>query len=84
MSKKREIVMAGICLFHLVHAGWAKRLKTSVVAFDLAQYFLSLNHDIITYLLTRMGFPAPMMELFKFYLVGWKPSTPGMGMPHQK
>ena len=62
----------GIYLLHLVHAGWAKELKTSVVAFNLVQYFLSLNHDIITYLLARMGFPTPMVEFFKSYLVGQK------------
>ena len=28
---------AGIYLTHLVHAGWAKGLKTSMVTFDLAQ-----------------------------------------------
>jgi len=29
---------AGVYLMHLVRAGWAKGLKTSVVAFDLAQF----------------------------------------------
>ena len=62
----------GIYLTHLVRAGWAKGLKTSIVAFDLAQYFPSLNHDVIIYLLARMGFPAPVVEFFKSYLVGRK------------
>src|SRR5205807_2389818 len=36
---------AGVFLTHIVRAGWAKGLKTSVVAFDLAQFFPSVNHD---------------------------------------
>ena len=30
---------ASMFLIHFVHASWAKRLKTSVVAFDIAQFF---------------------------------------------
>ena len=47
---------AGIYLTHLVHAGWAKGLKTSMVAFDLVQYFPSLQHGVIITLLKCMGF----------------------------
>src|SRR6202023_2677312 len=61
---------AGTYLTHLVRAGWAKGLKTSVVAFDLAQFFPSLNHEVILYLLGWMGFPTQVMEFFCSYLVG--------------
>ena len=42
---------AGIYLTHLVCTGWAKGLKTSVVAFDLAQYFPLLQYGVIITLL---------------------------------
>jgi hypothetical protein len=41
---QRSTKDAGIYLTHLVRAGWAKGLQTSVVAFDIAQFFPSLNH----------------------------------------
>ncbi|PPQ89845.1 hypothetical protein CVT25_007078 [Psilocybe cyanescens] len=36
---------AGLILMHMVHAGWAKGLKTSIIAFDVTQFFPSLNHE---------------------------------------
>jgi retron-type reverse transcriptase len=38
---------AGLYLAHLVKAGWARGLKTSVIAFDIAQFFPSLNHGML-------------------------------------
>jgi hypothetical protein len=35
---------AGLFLTHLVKAGWVQSLKTSVVAFDIAQFFPLFNH----------------------------------------
>ena len=60
----------GIYLTHLVCAGWAKGLKTSVVAFDLAQYFPSLQHGVIITLLKCMGFATQVCDFFVDYLVG--------------
>jgi len=61
---------AGSYFTHLVRAGWTKGYKTSVVAFDLAQYFLSLNHSVITLLLDHMGFADVVVNFFVNYLVG--------------
>ena len=57
-------------LIHLVQAGWAKGLKTSVVAFDIAQFFSSLNHNILTLILRHFGFLDYVMDFFSDYLVG--------------
>ena len=59
----------GIYLTHLVCTGWAKGLKTSVVTFDPAQYFPSLQHGIIITLLKHMGFTAQVCNFFADYLV---------------
>jgi len=48
---QRSTEDAGLFLTHLVCSGWAKGLKTSVVAFDIAQFFLSLNHSMLTAIL---------------------------------
>jgi hypothetical protein len=38
---------AGLYLTHLVKARWARGLKTSVIAFDIMQFFPSLNHGML-------------------------------------
>jgi len=40
------------------------------VAFDLVQYFLSLNHTAITLILDHMGFADDIVNFFADYLVG--------------
>ena len=57
-------------LTYLVQAGWAKGLKTSVVAFDIAQFFPSLNHSMLTLILRYFGFSDCIIDFFSNYLVG--------------
>src|SRR5215216_3880391 len=59
---------AGCFLTHVVRAGWRANLKTSVVAFNLAQFFPSVNHDILLGILEKQGFPTKVVEFFKSYL----------------
>ena len=61
---------AGMFLIYLVRASWAKWLKTSVVAFDIVQFFPSLNHSILTLILRHFGFPDCIVDFFSNYLVG--------------
>ena len=35
---------AEIYLTHLIRAGWLRQCHTSILAFDIAQFFPSLNH----------------------------------------
>jgi hypothetical protein len=44
---QRSTEDAGVYLTHLVRAGWAKGLITSIVAFDIAQFFPSINHSVL-------------------------------------
>jgi hypothetical protein len=67
---QRSTEDAGIYLTHLVRAGWAKGLQTSVVAFDIAQFFPSLNHEVLFDVFSRMGFPAVLGPFLRSYLVG--------------
>ena len=60
----------GIYLIHLVHMGWAKGLKTSVVTFNLMQYFPLLQHKVIITLLKHMRFTMQVCDFFGDYLVG--------------
>ena len=48
--------------------GWQQKKVTSVIAFDLAQYFPSLNHEVLAGLLERFGFPSHVVCFFVSYL----------------
>ncbi|PPQ95966.1 hypothetical protein CVT25_000409 [Psilocybe cyanescens] len=60
---------AGLILMHMVHAGWAKGLKTSIIAFDVAQFFLSLNHEVPMAILRKLGFSDNVVRFFSHYLM---------------
>jgi hypothetical protein len=60
---------AGCFLTHVVCAGWCAKLKTSVVAFDLAQFFPSINHDVLLSILDKQGFAPEVVAFFRSYLV---------------
>ena len=60
---------AGLFLTHLVHTGWAKRKKTSVLAFDIAQFFPSLNHAMLLAILHKQGSLSIVARFFASYLV---------------
>jgi hypothetical protein len=59
----------GCFLTHVVRAGWRAKLKTSVVAFDLAQFFPSINHDVLLSILDKQGFTPEVVVFFRSYLV---------------
>jgi len=61
-----------VFLTHLIQAGWAKKLKTSVMAFDIAQFFPSLNHDVLMVVIQKVGFPLVLGNFFHSYLTGHK------------
>ncbi len=56
VMRQRSTEDAGAYLTHLVRAGWARGLKTSVIAFDIAQFFPSLNHEFLLTAMRKQGF----------------------------
>jgi len=46
--KYKSMFNTGIALTHFICMGCVKNLLTSILAFDIAQYFLSLNHCLLT------------------------------------
>ena len=67
---QRSTEDAGVFLTHLVRASWAKGLKTSIIAFNIAQFFPSLNHSMLTSILSYFGFANCIVHFFSNYLVG--------------
>ena len=61
-----------VILIHLIYVGWVKNLLTSILAFDIAQFFPSLNHCLLPLILEKAGFNFKISIFFQDYLVGRK------------
>ena len=60
---------AGVALTYIVCSGWAKNKSTSVLAFNIAQFFPSLNHHLLTIILEKVGLEPKVASFFMDYLV---------------
>jgi len=44
---------AGVALTYLIQSGWIKNLTTSMLAFNIAQFFPLLNHQLLPLILDK-------------------------------
>ena len=58
-----------MALIHLIHLGWVKSLQKSILAFDIAQFFRSLNHQLLLLILDKAGFDSRISFFFSNYLI---------------
>ena len=72
--KFKSTTDAGIALTHIIHTGWIKHLSTSTLVFDIAQFFPSLNHHLLSLILDKAGFGSRVVNFFSNYLVNRKTS----------
>ena len=63
---------AGTLLIHLICSGWVKNCSTSTLAFDIAQFFPSLNYQILSLIMDKAEFNLRIFRFFSNYLVGRK------------
>jgi len=70
--KHRSTTDADIALTHFIRLGWVKNLTMSMLAFDIAQFFPLLNHQLLPLILAKAGFNHKISNFFKNYLVGRK------------
>jgi len=70
--KQQSAIDIGVVLTNLISAGWVKSLLTSTLAFDIAQFFPSLNHQLLPLILNKAGFDPRISVFFQDYLVGRK------------
>ena len=61
---------AGIYLTYLIQASWLKQCYTSVIAFDIAQFFSSLNHQFLSICLKKAGLSTNIKDFFSSYHSG--------------
>jgi len=60
---------AGIMLTHIIQSEWTKGKTTSTLAFDISQFFPSLNHRLLTLILDKVGLEPKATAFFANYLV---------------
>jgi len=70
--KFKSTTDAGIALMHIIHLGWVKNISTSTLAFDIAQFFPSLNHHFLTRILQKAGLDIHIVNFFTNYLIDRK------------
>ena len=59
----------GIALIHFICMGWIKNILTSSLAFNIAQFFPSLNYCLLALILSKIGFNSRVINFFSNYLV---------------
>jgi len=59
---------------HFIRTGWIKNLSTSTLAFDITQFFPSLNHRLLSLILDKAGFGPQVARFFSNYLINRKTS----------
>ena len=67
--KFKSTTDTGIVLTHIIWSEWAKGKSTSSLAFDISQFFLLLNHKLLTLILEKMGLDPKVTSFFTNYLV---------------
>ena len=56
-------------LTHIIHSGWIKNKTTSTLAFDITQFFPSLNHCMLILSLTKVDLNYKVTFFFEDFLV---------------
>ena len=64
---QRSTTDVGIYLIHLIRAGWLRQCHTSILAFDIAQFFPSLNHQFLSLCLKKAGLNTNIVQFFNSY-----------------
>ena len=67
--KFKSTTDAGIALTHIIWLGWAKGKSTSSLAFNISQFFPSLNHKLLVQILEKAGLDPRVSSFFVNYLV---------------
>ena len=67
--KFKSTIDAGITLTHFICTGWIKNMSTSTLAFDITQFFPSLNHHLLALILGKARFESRVVNFFSNYLI---------------
>jgi len=53
--KKWSTADVGMFSTHIIQSGWVKNFQTSMLAFNIAQFFPSLNHQLLPIVMGHFG-----------------------------
>ena len=67
--KHMSIMNANVTLTYFIQSEWVKNLSTSTLAFDIAQFFLLLNHQLLSLIINKAELNHKVLVFFKNYLV---------------
>ena len=67
--KFKSTADTSIALTHIIRSGWAKGRSTSTLAFDISQFFPSLNHNLLILILEKAGLNYKVTNFFVNYLI---------------
>ena len=70
--KFKSTIDVGVALTHIIQIGWVKNLSISTLAFDIVQFFPSLNHQLLSLIMKKAGFDDQIVLFFMNYLVDRK------------
>ena len=70
--KYKSTTNTSIMLIHFICMRQVKNLSTSILTFDIAQFFLSLNHHFLTFILRKIRFDFCIANFFSNYLINKK------------
>ena len=67
--KHRSTTNADIALTYLIRMGWIKNLNTSMLVFDIMQFFPLLNHQLLPFIIAKAEFNHKVSNFFQNYLI---------------
>ena len=70
--KFKSTINVGIALTHFICIGQIRNMSTSTLVFDIAQFFPSLNHCLLSLILGKARFESRVINFFSNYLVNRK------------
>ena len=70
--KFKSTIDTSIVLTHFICMGWIKNILTSSLAFNIAQFFPLLNHQLLALILGKASFNSHVVKFFSNYLVNRK------------
>ena len=68
--KQRSTTDMSIILIYFIHTSWVKNISTSILVFNIAQFFLLLNHQLLLWILNEGNFDLKVLLFFQNYVVG--------------
>ena len=68
--KQHSTIDIDIVLTHFIYMSWIKNLTTSILAFNIIQFFPSLNYHLLPLILDKASFDPKISFFFWNYLVG--------------